>query len=64
MRNPATLVAKYTLIPETRVKQLLIGPNFVIAVTESVINAVLLRRTYVLTRKTLSYLNAYNVFNS
>ena len=64
MRNPATLVAKYSLLPETRVKQLLVGPTFVIAVTESIINAILLRRTCIFTRRTLSYLNAYNCFNS
>jgi hypothetical protein len=61
---PATLVAKYTLIPNSQVLQIFTDYNFVIASAESVINDELVRRTWVFTRRTLSYLNAYNVFHA
>lgn len=38
--------------------------NYVIAAVDSVLNDQLVRRTWVFTRRTLSYLNAYNVFHA
>ena len=61
---PATLVAKYTLIPNSQVRQIFTDYNFVIASVDSVIDDELVRRTWVFTRRTLSYLNAYNVFHA
>ena len=62
--TPATLVAKYTLIPNSEVKQIFVDYNYVIAAVDSVLNDELVRRTWVFTRRTLSYLNAYNVFHA
>lgn len=61
---PATLVNKYTLIPGSTIKQLRLGPTFVIAVIDSTIDDKLSRRTLIFTSKTNSYLNAYNSFQS
>lgn len=61
---PPTLVAKYNLIAGTTVRQLFTDYNFVIASADSVINDELVRRTWVFSRRTLSYLNAYNVFHA
>jgi hypothetical protein len=62
--TPPTLVAKYTLIPNSYVKQIFVDYNFVIASVDSIINDQLERRTWIFTKRTLSYLNAYNVFHA
>lgn len=61
---PATMVAKYTLVPNSAVEQIFVDYNFVIVLASSVLDEQLSRRTWVFTRRTLSYLNAYNVFHS
>jgi len=62
--SPPTLTAKYTLIPNSKVQQIFVDYNFVVLSAESVINEELVKRTWIFTRRTLSYLNAYNVFHS
>jgi len=57
-------VAKYTLIPNSSIRELFVDYNFVIASVDSVINDKLVRRTWIFTKRTLSYLNAYNVFHA
>jgi hypothetical protein len=58
------LVAKYTLIPNSEVEQIFVDYNFVIVLAWSNINDERVRRTWVFSRSTLSYLNAYNVFHA
>lgn len=62
--NPPTLTAKYTLIPNSKVEQIFVDYNFVVATVDSVINDELVRRTWIFTKRTLSYLHAYNVFHA
>lgn len=62
--TPPVLVTKYTLIPKSIVKQLFVDFNFVIVTTDSIIDDQLTRRTWVFTKKTTSYLNAYNSFHA
>ena len=62
--TPPVLTNKYSLIPKSKVKQLFVDFNFVVAVTDSVINDELTRRTWVFTKRTGTYLNAYNVFHA
>lgn len=57
-------MAKYTLIPNSEVEQIFVDFNFVIVLAWSRIDNERVRRTWVFSRRTLSYLNAYNVFHS
>lgn len=61
--TPPVLTNKYTLVPKSTVKQLFLDYNFVIAVTDSVIDGQLARRSWIFTKRSTSYLNAYNVFH-
>ena len=62
--HPPTLIAKYNLIPNSKVNQIFTDYNFVIASVDSMIDDQLQRRTWVFTRRTLTYLNAFNVFHA
>ena len=61
--NPK-LVTKYSLIPNSEVEEIFVDFNFVVVLARSVIDTEVIRRTWVFTRRTLSYANAYNLFPS
>jgi len=60
--TPAKLVAKYNLIPNSIVREIFVDYNFVIASVDSEIDETVVRKTWIFTKRTLTYLNSYNVF--
>jgi len=51
-------------MPNSEVEQIFVDYNFVIVLAWSKVNDERVRRTWIFSRRTLSYLNAYNVFHS
>jgi hypothetical protein len=62
--TPPVLINKYSLIPNSNVKQVFVDYNYVIAVADSNIDGQIVRRTWVFTKRANTYLNAYNVFHA
>ena len=56
------LVTKYTLMANSVVEDLLMDDDFVIAQVWENVEELLERRTWVFSRRTLSYMNAYGSF--
>lgn len=62
--TPPVLTHKYTLAPNSQVEQIFVDYNYVIVVADVVFGEDLVRRTWVFTKFSNSYLNAYNVFHA
>ena len=59
---PPTLVTKYGLMSGTKVEQLFVDYDFVIALTTAPFGEKVLRHTWVFSRRTASYTNAFGSF--
>lgn len=64
MTTPPVLMHKYTLAPNSKVDQIFVDYNYVIVVGQTVFGDQLVKRTWVFTKSSNSYLNAYNVFHA